>query len=107
MPVILPPIFDWYRTRNEGAERLAPAGIYGSEMTLKVKLTTFTMTAGVLAPLDLELMVDATVDAPQLLGKGYEEAIDDRCFAEAVYRAALASGLMELVGYQDAIAESG
>ena len=51
MPVILPPIFDWYRTRNEGIERLAPAIIYGNEMTLKVTLTTFAITAGFLVRL--------------------------------------------------------
>jgi hypothetical protein len=66
----------------------------------------FAMTAGVLVPLDLELMEDAIADTPQLLRKGYEEVIDDRRFAEAIYRVALASGLMEQVGYQDTIAES-
>jgi hypothetical protein len=44
---------------------------------------------------------------PQLLRKGYDELIDDRRFAEAIYRIALASGLMEQVAYQDTIAESG
>lgn len=65
------------------------------------------MTAGVLVPLDLELMEDAIADTPQLLRKGYEEAIADRRFAEAIYRVALASGFMQLVGYRDTIAESG
>lgn len=67
----------------------------------------FAMTAGVLVPLDVELLEDAIADAPQLLRKGYEEVIDDRHFAEAIYRVALASGLMEQVTYQDTIAESG
>jgi len=65
------------------------------------------MTASVLVPLDLELMADAIADTPQLLRKGYEEAIDDRCFAKAIYRIAPANGLVEQVGYQDTIAESG
>jgi hypothetical protein len=65
------------------------------------------MTAGVLVPLDLELIEDAIAGTPQLLRKGYEEVIDDRRFAEAIYRVALASGLMEQVAYQDTIAESG
>ncbi len=60
-----------------------------------------------LVALNLELMADAIAGTPQLLRKGYEEAIDDRRFAEAIYRVALASGLMEQVGYQDTIAESG
>ena len=44
------------------------------------------MTAGVLVPLDMELIEDAIVDTPQLLRKVPEEAIDDRRFAEAIYR---------------------
>jgi hypothetical protein len=67
----------------------------------------FAVTAGVLVPLDLELIEDAIADTPQLLRKGYEEVIDDRRFAEAIYRVALASGLMEQVAYQDTIGESG
>jgi hypothetical protein len=67
----------------------------------------FAMTAGILVPLDLELIEDAITDTPQLLRKGYEEVIDDRRFAESIYRVALASGLMEQVAYQDTIAECG
>jgi hypothetical protein len=65
----------------------------------------FAMTAGVLVPLDLELIEDAIAATPQLLRKGYEEMINERRFAEAIYRVALASGLMEQVAYRDAIAE--
>jgi hypothetical protein len=67
----------------------------------------FAMTAGVLVPLDVELMEDAIADTPQLLRNRREELIDDRRFAEAIYRVALASGLMAQVAYQDTIAESG
>lgn len=67
----------------------------------------FAMTAGVLVPLDLELIEDAIAGTPQLLRKGYEEIINDRRFAEAIYRVALSSGLMEHVAYRDTIAESG
>ena len=90
---------------DEGLESSLPNGA-----VLATRLYTpegFAMTAGVLVPLDLELMEDAIADMPQLLRKGYEEAIDDRRFAEAIYRVALASGLMEQVSYQDTIAESG
>ena len=38
-------------------------------------------------------MADAIAGTPQLLRKGYEEAIDDRRFAEAIYRVALARQL--------------
>ena len=90
---------------DEGLESSLPDG-----EALATRLYTpegFAMTAGVLVPLDLELMEDAIADTPQLLCKSCEEAIEDRRFAEAIYRAALASGLMEQVGYQDTIAESG
>jgi len=90
---------------DESLESSLPVGA-----VLATRLFTpegFAMTAGVLVPLNLELMADAIAGTPQLLRKGYEEAIDDRRFAEAIYRVALASGLMEQVGYQDTIAESG
>jgi hypothetical protein len=54
----------------------------------------FAMTAGVLVPLDIELIEDAIADTPQLLGNRREGLIDDRRFAEAIYRVALASGSM-------------
>jgi hypothetical protein len=80
------------------------------EAALATRLFTpdrFAMTAGVLVPLDLELIEDAIASTPQLLRKGYEEVINERRFAESIYRVALASGLMEEVAYRDAIAESG
>ena len=69
-------------------------------------LDGFTMTAGVIVPLDMELIEDAIVATPQLLRKVPKEVIDDRRFAEAIYRAAVVSGIMEQVGYQDTIAEA-
>ena len=63
--------------------------------------------AGVLVPLDSELIENAVANAPQLLRKRPDEVIDDRRFAEAIYRAALARGIMQQVAYQDGIAESG
>ena len=65
------------------------------------------MTAGVLVPIDIELIEDAIVHTPQLLRNRREELIDDRRFAEAIYRVALASGVMEQVGYQDTIFKAG
>jgi hypothetical protein len=66
----------------------------------------FAMTAGVLVPFDIELLEDAFADNPQLFRKTREELIDDRRFAEAIYREALAGGLMEQVAYQDTYAET-
>jgi hypothetical protein len=67
----------------------------------------FAMTAGVLVPLDLELIEDAIADTPQLLRNRREELIDDRRFAEAIYRVALVIGLMEQVAYQDTTSGAG
>ncbi|ABE64906.1 hypothetical protein Nham_4307 (plasmid) [Nitrobacter hamburgensis X14] len=90
---------------DEGLESSLPDGA-----ALATRLFTpegFAMTAGVLVPLDIELIEDAIADTPQLLRNRREELIDDRRFAEAIYRVALASGLMEQVAYQDTIAEAG
>ena len=90
---------------DEGLESSLPGGA-----ALATRLFTpedFAMTAGVLVPLDIELLEDAIVDTPQLLRSRREELIDDRRFAEAIYRVALVSGLMEQVAYQDTIAQSG
>ena len=70
-------------------------------------LEGFAMTAGVLVPVDIELIEDAIADTPQLLRNRREELIDDRRFAEAIYRVALASGVMEQVAYQDTISKAG
>jgi hypothetical protein len=89
---------------DEGLESSLPDGA-----ALATRLYTpegFAMTAGVLVPLDIELIEDAIADTPQLLRNRREELINDRRFAEAIYRVALASGLMEQVAYQDTIAES-
>jgi hypothetical protein len=60
----------------------------------------FAMTAGVCIPIDLGILANI-VSVPQLLEKPREEAIADRRFAEAVYRAAVADGVAEAVSYQD------
>jgi hypothetical protein len=52
-------------------------------------------------PVDLALLECALDLAPQLLRKPRIEAIEDRRFAEAVYRAGIADGIMERVAYQD------
>jgi hypothetical protein len=90
---------------DEGLESSLPDGA-----ALATRLCTpegFAMTAGVLVPVDIELIEDAIADTPQLLRNRREELIDDRRFAEAIYRVALASGLMEQVAYQDTISEAG
>jgi hypothetical protein len=67
------------------------------------QLEAFSMTAGVNVPLDLERITDALDEVPQLLRKSHVAAVDDRRFAEAIYRVALADGVMQEIKYQDPI----
>jgi len=66
----------------------------------------FSMTAGVNVPVDLELITDALDEVPQLLRKSHAAALDDRRFAEAIYRVALASGVMQRIKFQDPFDEA-
>jgi hypothetical protein len=66
----------------------------------------FSMTAGVSVPVDLELITDALDEVPQLLSKSHTAALDDRRFAEAIYRVALAGGLMQRIKFQDPFDET-
>jgi hypothetical protein len=61
----------------------------------------FVMTAGVGMPVDGDLITHALELAPYLRRKSPAEAIEDRRFAEAVYRAAIADGVMEQVRFED------
>ena len=62
----------------------------------------FSMTAGANVPFELEDMLPDVADLlPRLSCKPLHELIDDRRFAEAIYRAALAGGIMARVKYQD------
>jgi hypothetical protein len=62
----------------------------------------FAMTAGVNVPFDLSLIEDLYAELPRRLGATELTAvIDDWHFAEAIYRIALASGIMDRVSYQD------
>ena len=86
---------------DEALERSLRDGV--ALATRLFTLDDFAMTAGVLVPFDIELIEDVIADSPQLLRNRSEELIDDRRFAEAIYRVALASGLMDQVVYQDTV----
>ena len=63
----------------------------------------FAMTAGVNVPI-ARAMLEAVLDeVPQVRRKTPADGSDDRRFAEAIYRFALASGVMDRVTYQDPI----
>ena len=60
------------------------------------------MTAGVNVPFDVALIEDLYDALPRRLGKlRLIDLIDDRRFAETIYRVALADGIMDRVTYQD------
>jgi len=62
----------------------------------------FSMTAGVNVPFDLGIIEDIHAELPRRLGESKLTAlIDDRYFAEAIYRVALAGGIMDRITYQD------
>jgi hypothetical protein len=62
----------------------------------------FCMTAGINVPFDFELVEDLVADLPgQLSRSPLPRLIDDRRFAETIYRVALADGIMDRVTYQD------
>ena len=84
---------------DEGLEKSLSPGD-----TLATRLYTpedFSMTAGVLVPIDADLLADAFLQLPHSLRKLAAEAVEDRRFAEALYRVAFADGLMEGVAFQD------
>jgi hypothetical protein len=67
----------------------------------------FSMTAGAGVPVDLELLEDLLDEMSPLAHKGIQAAVDDRRFAEAVFRIAIESGLTERIGFQDPLREAG
>jgi hypothetical protein len=75
------------------------------EAVLATRLYTpegFSMTAGVNVPIDLGLLADIHHQLPRHLGEEeMSTLIDDRRFAEAIYRVALADGIMDRVMYRD------
>ena len=84
---------------DEGLERsLSPGEMFA---TRYFRPADFAMTAGVVVPLDLPLLEMALFTVPQLARLSLDEALEDRRFAEAIYRTALADGIMEGVAYQD------
>jgi hypothetical protein len=62
----------------------------------------FSMTAGITVPFDFELIEDLHAELPAHLGElELTTLIDDRRFAETIYRVALADGIMDRVAYHE------
>ncbi len=73
--------------------------------TLATRLYTpgdFSMTAGVNVLLDATTMLALIDELPRhMRGQSLDMLVDDRRFAETIYRIALANGLMDRVEYRD------
>lgn len=84
---------------DEGLEQSAQEGDLFA--TRYFEPADFAMTAGFIVPTDMALLETAIMTVPQLACMTPTEALDDRRFAEALYRAAIAEGIMEGVEYLD------
>jgi hypothetical protein len=84
---------------DEGLEISLPVG--AAFATRYYAPDRFIMTTGVCVPVNRNLLTSAIESVPPLLKKSHTEAIEDRRFAEAFYRAAIATGVMEGVAYRD------
>jgi hypothetical protein len=67
----------------------------------------FAMTAGIITPVDRETLAIALSEMPVSLRNNFQQTCEDRRFAEAIYRIALADGLTDGVAYQDPAGELG
>ena len=84
---------------DEGMELSAPIGL---KMATRVfSPDHFHMTAGVMIPLDGDLLRNALERRPLLLRMSLDQTAEDRRFAEAIYREAIRAGVMERVRFQD------
>lgn len=84
---------------DEGLESTAPGGF---KMATRVySPEDFHMGAGVFVPLAGVLLMSALERRPLLLRMDLGEAVEDRRFAEAIYREAIRAGVMEQVRFLD------
>ena len=61
----------------------------------------FAMTSGIIVPVDREAMAEVLDEVlPRVRGTPGQVA-DDRRFATAIYRVAVAQGLMERIGFEE------
>ncbi len=86
---------------DEGLEKSLPVG--AAFATRYYAPEPFVMTAGVGVPVGRVALVRAIESTPGQTRKPHVEAIDDRRFAEAVYRGAIDDGTTERVAYRDPI----
>jgi hypothetical protein len=85
---------------DEALERSAPEG-----MVAAMRLCTpdaFAMTCGVIVPVDRGLIEEVLAEVLPRVRGSPDRVVNDRRFATAVYRAAVARGLMARVGFEEA-----
>ena len=85
---------------DEAMERSAPEG-----MAAAMRLCTpdaFAMTCGVIVPVDRGLLEEVLAEVLPRVRGSPDRVANDRRFATAVYRTAVARGLMERVGFEEA-----
>lgn len=84
---------------DEALEQSAPEG-----MTMATRLGTpdvFAMTSGIIVPVDREVMAEVLDEVlPRVRGTP-DQVANDRRFATAIYRIAVAQGLMERIGFEE------
>jgi len=84
---------------DEALEQSAPEG-----MSMAMRLCTpdvFAMTSGIIVPVDREVMVEVLDEVlPRVRGTPAQVA-NDRRFAAAIYRVAVAQGLMGRIGFEE------
>jgi hypothetical protein len=73
-------------------------------MTMAMRLGTpdvFAMTSGIIVPVDREAMAEVLDEVlPRVRGTP-DQVASDRRFATAIYRVAVAQGLMERIGFEE------
>jgi hypothetical protein len=84
---------------DEGLEASLPDG--AAFATRYYAPGPFVMTAGVVVPIDHGALMRAIASAPHLMRKSPADVVQDRRFAEVVYRTAIEDGTMETVSYRD------
>jgi hypothetical protein len=66
----------------------------------------FSVTCGVMMPIDITIVEDVIVEVrPRLKNHTLEEVCNDRRFAEAIYRTAMAYGVMDEIAFRDPTSE--
>lgn len=84
---------------DEALERSAPEG-----MAAAMRLCTpdvFAMTCGVIVPVDRELLEEVLAEVLPRVRSSPDHVANDRRFATAIYRTAVAAGLMARVGFEE------